>query len=158
LLVLRSGPTTSFVFLFRTPIAEVTLTDQIVANGVGALNVQGCRVGPSTSHDSGELPARRWPPNVLLVHGAACVGGTCEPNCATKLLDGQSGELTSGVGARKMATGQGHRGNAYGAESREVGTAMVSYGDSGGASRFFPQFAGEEELRAWIERLVSSPQ
>ena len=56
-----------------------------------------------------------------------------------------------------MATRQGHRANAYGAESREVGTAMIAYGDFGGASRFFPQFRSVEELRAWVERLIAPP-
>ena len=53
----------------------------------------------------------------------------CAPGCPVAALDEQSGKLTSGTGA----------------ESRPEGTPMVSYGDAGGASRFFKQFVGKSE-------------
>lgn len=54
-------------------------------------------------------------------------------------MDEQSGTLTSG----KMA----QHGKMY---DRYVET----YGDSGGASRFFPQFRDESALLAWLVRLL----
>jgi len=66
----------------------------------------------------------------------------CESGCPVAAMDGQSGVLTSGTGAVKRASSRdaaGNRGAAYGAESRRVGEPMISYGDSGGASRFFRQ-------------------
>src|SRR5438067_13907799 len=67
----------------------------------------------------------RWPANILLDEDAAVE------------LDAQTGVLTSGTGAVKRSTSAGHQSNAYGVESRPVGTPNVEYGDSGGASRFF---------------------
>ena len=68
----------------------------------------------------------------------------CVEGCPVRELDAQSGERTSGVGAVVRATARGHRGNAYGTHSREAGTPCVEYGDTGGASRFFPQFPADE--------------
>lgn len=56
------------------------------------------------------------------------------------MLDEQSGTLKSGDGNVMRESGADRAGNrsaAYGAESRPAGTPMITYGDSGGASRFF---------------------
>ena len=62
----------------------------------------------------------------------------CVLGCPVRELDNQSGVRSSG----KPGTYRGtpNRSAAYGAESRKVGEAMTGYGDSGGASRFFPTF------------------
>jgi DNA modification methylase len=62
----------------------------------------------------------------------------CVLGCPVRELDNQSGIRTSG----KPGTYRGtpNRSAAYGAESRKAGEAMTGYGDSGGASRFFPTF------------------
>lgn len=60
----------------------------------------------------------------------------CHPDCPVRLLDEQSGTLTSGKPGRKWS---GNTGAAYGAESRPPGTQMSGWGDSGGVSRFFYQ-------------------
>jgi site-specific DNA-methyltransferase (adenine-specific) len=109
----------------------------------------------------------RFPTNVLLEQSQAGA------------LDAQTGVLTSGAGNVKRASGadqQGNRGGSLGAESRPAGSVMVSYGDSGGASRFFPTFRYEAkapsserpnvegtvhatvkplELMRWLVRLVT---
>ncbi len=99
LLVLRPGPTSSFCFLFRQPIAQSTVADQMATTATGVLNVERCRVGEiggtkrgsqvpypkkadgredrsqswaRTGHDIVELKGGRWPPNVVLVHGPGC--------------------------------------------------------------------------------------
>ncbi len=66
----------------------------------------------------------------------------CAPGCPVISLDHQAGPLQSGSGTikrRSSAARQGNSGPAYGAESRPDGTPMISYGDAGGASRFFKQ-------------------
>ena len=66
----------------------------------------------------------------------------CQPGCPVAAMDAQSGVLTSGIGAVKRLSSrdaEGNRGAAYGAESRREGEPMISYGDTGGASRFFRQ-------------------
>lgn len=64
----------------------------------------------------------------------------CERGCPVAALDAQSGNLASGSGTVKRRSGResdGHRGAAYGAESRAVDAPQIWYGDQGGASRFF---------------------
>lgn len=63
----------------------------------------------------------------------------CAPDCPVRMLDEQSGRLSSGVGAviRATAKGNGRVNDRIGAESRGEWTECVCYGDSGGASRFF---------------------
>lgn len=64
----------------------------------------------------------------------------CVPGCPVAVLDAQSGSLTSGTGAVKRASARGgRRSESIGAESRAEGTEIFCYGDTGGASRFFPQ-------------------
>jgi hypothetical protein len=183
------------IVVARKPLAG-TVAQNVLAHGTGALNVGGCRVEPTgesrprVGEASQEIrytnaggtdfaalpgtrggdPAGRWPPNVVLGPEAA------------EELDRQSGVLTSGVPAVRRASGADRDGNtspAYGAESRSAGSQMVGYGDSGGASRFFPVFryeakAGAAErprlpdgtahptvkpvpLKRWLVRLVTPP-
>lgn len=109
----------------------------------------------------------RWPANVVL-----------DPESAV-MLDEQTGTLTSGVWSIMRAAAAERNGNtsaAYGAESRPEGHVMVSYGDSGGASRFFycAKTSGKERdagldgknkhstvkpiaLMRWLQRLVTPP-
>jgi site-specific DNA-methyltransferase (adenine-specific) len=148
LLLLRSGPVSSYIFLFRKPLTEGTVAGQTVATGTGGLNVEACRVGVG-----------RWPSNFVLVHGTGCcrneTAWECESRCPVNLLDRQSGELTSGMMAagqqRNESKGKGGYHDNFPDEASSTGT----YGDSGGASRFFPQFKDEGELLAWVERLVT---
>ncbi|WP_394685361.1 DNA methyltransferase [uncultured Microbacterium sp.] len=128
----------------------------------------------------------RWPTNVLLTHsplldehgdivGDACTDG-CVPGCAVAVLDAQSGVLSSGVmraGTRAQSSG----GDIYGKRGEFV-TSGATYGDSGGASRFFPTFRYEAKaptserpnvegtvhatvkplaLIRWLVRLVTRP-
>jgi len=132
LLVLRAGPTASFIFLFRVPVAEPTVADQMAATATGALHVDACRIATAEdrgrprgtfphSDDSwgnGHLACTqshrlgRWPPNVVLMHGRGCRTATgCEPDCPVSLL--------------------------------------------GDPARFYPQFEDEHALRARIGRLLT---
>jgi DNA modification methylase len=136
------------VVLARKPLTG-TVAANVLAHGTGAINVDACRIGlegdyKSKSNGRPSLtrlgdnydPAAankadtvgRWPANVMLDEEAA------------RLLDEQAGTLTSGAGNVRRASGSdrnGNTGSAYGSESRPAGSVMVSYGDTGGASRFF---------------------
>lgn len=106
----------------------------------------------------------------------------CAADCPVAELDRQSGVLTSGIPAVRRLSGSDANGNtsaAYGAESRPAGSQMVGYGDTGGASRFFPAFQYEAkapaserprladgtahptvkplDLMRWLVRLVTPP-
>lgn len=78
----------------------------------------------------------------------------CAESCPVRELDEQGGMLKSGVfraGAQR-AQGGGYRGGFTGAVlTRDFG------GDARGASRFFPQFKDEGELRIWLQVLIGGP-
>jgi hypothetical protein len=223
ILVLRPGPRTSYVFLFRRPINENTVAGQALATGTGGLNIGACRVGSGVDKGIWPITQRvdertamagpmrasetdttvgRWPPNVVLIHAPGCVrtgnrivqkhggdgersktsltsnetvfgrvgddrGGRarvshytdgretvpayeCVSGCPVKILDDMSGLLTSGKG-RSDNTSDGQR-TVY---SHGLDKQGPIYGDTGGASRFFPQFESEGELRVWLTRLLS---
>lgn len=61
----------------------------------------------------------------------------CHPDCPIYLLDTQTGELKSGSNCFKKKSAKGYKRHALGTESRKYGEEMISYGDRGGASRFF---------------------
>ncbi len=177
------------IVVARKPLAG-TVASNVQQWGTGALNIDGCRVGtddtrrPETTLTSKGLPgggfghpeavrevngrvngseAGRWPPNVLL-----------DPATAAE-LDRQSGTLTSGY-MRPEVDRTTRQGAAYGEFSAR--TAAETYGDSGGASRFFPVFKFEPkaptherprddtaahptvkplDLMRWLVRLVCPP-
>jgi DNA modification methylase len=169
------------IVLARKPL-DGTVVQNVLEYGTGALNIGGCRLnggkqGPACS-ELGNDPGTgsgwdgntgRWPPNILLSQDAAAE------------MDTQSGILTSGTGAFKRISAKGGSNSAsIGAESRSEGTEMLSYGDSGGASRFFPCFKYQakaprserpcsDEVKAhptvkplglmrWLVRLVTPPE
>lgn len=65
-------------------------------------------------------PTGRWPANLLLDEEAA------------RLLDAQTGTLKSGTNCIRTKSGDGYHGRLG-----KAGDVQMSYGDSGGASRFF---------------------
>jgi len=137
-------------FLFRVPLREDTVADQIAKTGSGALAIDACRV----------LGSGRWPPNLLLVHHTTCGSQPeqCHPTCPVRKLDAQSGVITSG----KVAPH--HRRNntmnpADGGYHGHFGDSqLIGYGDSGGASRFYPQFRSLVECVTWLQTLVATPR
>jgi site-specific DNA-methyltransferase (adenine-specific) len=112
--------------------------------GTGALNIDDCRLdsmsdGPGTTPRSAVEGQRdsmagamdrveydgskgRWPANVVLDEDMA------------EVLDEQTGTLTSGAGNTRK---KGHQTDAMAGTLNMLGREEVSYGDSGGASRFF---------------------
>lgn len=132
----------------RKPLAG-TVAANVLAHGTGALNIDASRVAtdedrsrpprtPSSILGGGKgpnltasesNPDGRWPTNVLLDESQAVS------------LDSQTGILTSGMmsgvrGGDKMRS-------AYG-DFKGSDAHVETYGDSGGASRFFPTFRNGE--------------
>ena len=181
-------PATEIIVLARKPL-DGTVAENVLEHGTGAINIDGCRIDASGrplrigdyketdsavyagrvrgddsfrggSKAAGETDLGRWPANL-------CHDGSDEVAEAFAAF----GDRASGTGAVKRTTGAGYRANAYGAESRAVGTPNVEYGDSGSASRFF--FSGKAgkqdrwgskhptvkpvELIRWLCRLVTPP-
>lgn len=172
----------------RKPLTG-TVAQNVLEHGTGAINIDACRVGleertnPAGGTSSLQRVSRveqgyrenlttsvgepstvvgRWPTNVVLDEDQAAA------------LDQQTGTLTSGLfkGNRGTDKTRGIYGAFKGDPTREVET----YGDSGGASRFFPVFRYEAkaprserpvvdgtehptvkplELMRWLVRLVT---
>ena len=158
ILLLRSGPKAGLVFVFRVPLMEGTVAAQVLSTGTGGINTNACRVGSSNG---------RWPSNVTLVHGKTCT------NIGSRTVPTSMGVRGSDEGNLKYGGGKGLRRPNHG--------QIVGYGDEDGmetveswecepdcpaqllsafgeVSRFYPQFADEGLLVAWITRLLRAPQ
>lgn len=150
------------VCVARKPLAGTVATN-VLTHGTGALNIDACRIAgvkgvpasPRKSANGGDaggvygryepLPtdtagwdpnAGRWPANVVLDDDTAAE------------LDAQSGVLSSGsmrAGTERQAR---PGGQIYGADRRNF-SAADTYGDTGGASRFFyvAKAGGDERPR-----------
>jgi site-specific DNA-methyltransferase (adenine-specific) len=184
------------IVVARRPLAG-TVAANVLEHGTGALNIDGCRVGTdggtrgATAGPQGAVYGDglngafgkpvpglgRWPANLVLTHAPDCAdGGPCADGCPAAALDEQSGVLKSGVFAPHHAD----NGKAAGTYSAMTGRERTTstYGDQGGASRFFPTFryqpkAGRSErptvdgvthptvkplaLMRWLVRLVTPP-
>lgn len=130
-------PAAEHWILVRKPL-EGTVAGNVQKHGTGALNIDGCRIGsadalvrpavrrPGTQSMNAGLgfgtqvePGGRWPANVTLDEEAA------------RMLDDQSGELSSGERASGVRKGIGYGSTAQG----DGGPAIMA--NTGGASRFF---------------------
>ena len=131
------------IILARKPL-DGTVANNVLAHGVGGLNIDACRVPTDeirvqgSQASTGATPfggAReggkvydkgRFPANVLLDEHAA------------KEMDKQSGVLKGRVGMTKHGSGTNSVYGTYGRSEQ----SLVNDGraDSGGASRFFPVF------------------
>ncbi len=137
-------PAVEPICLARKPLIG-TVVENVRAHGCGALNIDGCRIGTDggTRRDGkadkpnaagwenmkgygiAVLASGRWPANVLLDEEAA------------RMMDAQSGELTSGRMEPHHAPDRSKNGAIYGKYSGLREAAAAISGDTGGASRFF---------------------
>jgi site-specific DNA-methyltransferase (adenine-specific) len=136
-----------------------TYADNVLAHGVGGLNIDGCRIG-----DSKQVPASasrtgnvvygagmgslaagtngsgfdpnigRWPAHLVLSHSPDC-GDACVEGCAVRLLDEQSGFQRDGVAVKRNTTERKKSVTSFAMDG--TGQPDVTYGSGGGASRFF---------------------
>lgn len=135
------------IIVARKPF-KGTLVPNVLAHGTGGLNIDACRVegikdvpasprrakqgvtfgelGNDPGTGSGWDPnVGRWPTNVVMDEDQA------------ETLDEQTGVLKSGL--MKAGTKEKVGADVYGTYESE-GMKQDTYGDSGGASRFFPVF------------------
>ena len=137
------------IILARKPL-DGTVAANVLAHGVGGLNIDACRVGTAggtkatnfgetvgamygggagkPKNDIEELPAGRFPANVLLDEHAA------------KEMDEQSGWQKDGTAVNRNRDHGGDKNNAVYNGGWKIEPEDVTYGKGGGASRFFPVF------------------
>ena len=75
----------------------------------------------------------------------------CQPDCPVRLLDAQSGNCPTGPGG---LTKQNDNSATYDSPASSSDRYTVGYSDSGGASRFFPQFATLTKAVVWLDCLI----
>ena len=133
------------ILLCRKPLVG-TVANNVLAHGVGGLNIDACRVGTEVTitkrpvaksdgkvygkfngGEDSENPAGRFPANVLLDEHAA------------KEMDEQSGWSPSNARKRKKPKGKKGDPSEFLGDLKGTG-AGFEVSDSGGASRFFPVF------------------
>ena len=147
----------------RKPMVGTTAVN-VLAYGVGALNIDACRTATTDSLGGGQTSGARWPTNVVLDDSQAAE------------LDQQTGILKSGAYSGKRNSSKfGHLyGELTGTESSETPREA----SVGGASRFFPTFHYQAkapkrerpnidgvqhptvkplDLLRWLVRLVTPP-
>jgi site-specific DNA-methyltransferase (adenine-specific) len=157
------------IVLARKPLSESSVAANVQKWGTGALNIGACRIdyrsaadqqgakpggkataksgalAGGTQHDgarsefTADNTKGRWPANSLFSHSPECAEA-CAPGCPVAELDAQSGNRKSG----KMGPQHTDRGKAAGRLGAFKGRVPAeTYGDEGGASRFFQCFPGE---------------
>lgn len=157
-------PAAEIWVLARKPLAEKNVAENVLKWGTGAVNIDACRVTspckPASCIGTGWAsqdrrnaetgyrprayyeeqdgfnyephPSGRWPANLVLTHSEEC-GDVCAPDCPVQTLDKQSGILESGL----MKAGTLRRNLCGYQGAMPALTLHDTYGDSGGASRFF---------------------
>jgi site-specific DNA-methyltransferase (adenine-specific) len=143
--------------LARKPLSEPTVAANVLRWGVGALNVDGCRVGSDKmggytvrsslgrrTSEGGEhkdftatSAQGRWPPNTLFSHLPDCAadcGDECGEGCAVAELGRQSGVSVSKDGGKSGTT------FSAGVRGQPRSDARKGHTDTGTAARFFPCF------------------
>lgn len=116
------------IYIGQRPFSEKNGAQNLLKHGVGAVNIDGCRV-PAPGDSSGRHPAN-------LLHDGSEVVAKLFPQTASG---------TGAVKRKSTAENQGNTGSTFGAESRPEGTEMVCYGDSGSAARYFNAFPPDNE-------------
>ena len=146
------------VVVARKPLAG-TVAANVERYGTGALNIDASRVsavqgdeplrwahgrsmGFHGAKDNGPCEALtsagRWPPNIVLSHAEDCTESACDETCAVAELDRQSGVSKARHNGVTSYAYQRLSRVAFKDDKRISNT--FGYGDSGGASRFFPVF------------------
>jgi DNA modification methylase len=167
-----SRPSWEPIIMVRKPV-EGTIAGNVLAHGCGALNIAATRVGTEPRVNNAGSPSSlqrvsrvehgyrdnltncvgeasavsgRWPPNAVFTHHPSCAETACVEGCAVAELDKQSGiSVTSKPSAAIAYGAHGQNGdNAVFGKGLHSSTPNVApYGDTGGASRYFPCFRWE---------------
>lgn len=117
-------PATEPIVLARKPLEKgLTIAENVMKWGTGALNIDGCRIETDDSLNGGAYsggergdgewkdnsgfkndkleeftqPDGRWPANLILSHHIDCTNAQCHEDCPAGILDKQSGTLKSGA-------------------------------------------------------------
>lgn len=143
------------------PTQEVWNTKGSTGNGSEKIGQNTKEMREAYARGVIKVPSGRWPSNVVLVHGPKCRDGVsaweCVTGCPVRVLDLQTGDRPATLTGRADPTAthdnpaSAHPPNWLGTR---VGGGGQVYADNGGASRYYPQFANDDELHEWFGRLI----
>jgi DNA modification methylase len=160
------------IIVARKPLVG-TVAGNVLANGVGGINIDGCRVsadlrpnvvsdrrsgmnttdgdGLGGSKATGNTAVGRWPTNLLLTHHPDCAD-ECRPDCHVWTMDQQSGVRTTG--ALSPYSERHVNRSAYGMAREKT---YVKPADTGTAPRFFPVFRYNAKASSAERPRLSTP-
>lgn len=159
-------PASEFWLLIQKPISESSIAKNVLKWGVGGINIDACRIATegrpgriSENHGTAgifaghgskaieEITEGRFPANLVFSHTLFCVPGECADGCPVKELDRQSGQTG---GEKQKRLNRKRKGWVIGGSANNISEANApdTYGDSGGASRFFNCFDPDDFQRA----------
>ena len=135
----------------RKPLSGKTIGANVREFGVGALNIDACRIATDENLNGGAYAANGSRSESHSLHGATgmnVAGKTTgkdfeQPSgrWPANLIHDGSADVVAQFPMTKSGTPGikrgGNTGTAYGAESRAPGTQMGGFGDEGSAARFF---------------------
>lgn len=139
------------IVVARKPLSEKTVAENVLKWGTGGINIDGCRI------ETYVQPYGRFPANIILDEESG------------EMLDEQSGILKSGDNCIRTKVGSFLEHGGLG----KAGDVQRTYGDSGGASRFFycakasKKERGEDNnhptvkpiaLMKYLARLITPPE
>ena len=140
------------IILARKPL-DGTVANNVLAHGVGGLNIDACRVGMSDAdREAAKVPMGDWSRSGTTGATDSRNGATFEPAPAGRfpanvLLDEHAAkemDKQSGVSVSRANTSSDNRGaegsHIFASASLGRRDPSNSHNDSGGASRFFPVF------------------
>lgn len=150
--------------LCRKPLSEKTVGDNVIRWGVGGLNIDGCRIGYVSDYDkkhqedirkgtgtffggNGVSKSKqvdisgRWPANLILDKEMG------------KVLDKQSG-VTKSTKRGAHNNKKTEHTNTY-TPPQAIYSDNNTYGDEGGASRFFKSLETKTELIEYLTKLIN---
>jgi site-specific DNA-methyltransferase (adenine-specific) len=171
--VLVLGSPSFMVTLGRVPL-EGTVAENVLRYGVGALGIDGCRVGFSSSDDPRigknycHNAASDYSPGVRknnkngnsqeLYKG----NGRWPANCILSKSPSVIGQFPSSVGARSQNNNSSvniYQGQSFNKSETRLEGFREWYNDSGSAARFFHQVEGDivSELVKYLVKLINPP-
>lgn len=141
-------PAQELICVARKPIEEKTVCENVLKYGTGAINIDDCRI----SHNEPlKTTSRHGRKNAVVMNDKSCgfdntknVMASANPKgrfpsnvildeVSAELLDEQSGHLKSGTNCKRTKEGVFFEHGGLG----KAGEVQITYGDEGGASRFF---------------------
>lgn len=167
------------IILARKPF-KGNVAANVQANGTGALNIDGCRIGFASdadrekAHDNALGPVERFKTSHKIYEGGKDSAGFADTHDArgrwpanvvldeeaAALLDDQTGERSSTTyeGPRGRRPGSSNLGNVSGTNNGDPFPNGPTYGDTGGASRFFyTAKASRSEREEGLEQFLKKP-